>query len=173
MKAKLMLATLLLCIFSASAQKIAKNEVDKFTGNSIIETKHEYLFHHNFAGLGYDYAFLFSIRKVNHDSYTMPCRILLRNIEKYDTDSCIIFLLENGNTIKLYTLYTGIGADKFAQGYYFDTVLNMTDEDVAQLKASKITDIRIDYFGGHYDYAIKGKNQDMVIRMIKLIGGSE
>ena len=41
----------------AIAQKITKNETDKFTGNAIVETKSEYLFRHNFMATGYDYAF--------------------------------------------------------------------------------------------------------------------
>ena len=131
------------------------------------ETSTETLYSVNFMASGYIYQFEFCIKRVEN-TYVMPANILLRDIEKYDEDSGVIFLLDNNETISLKTLFTGIGATRFANGYYFSTCFNLSNEVVDKLKNHRITDVRILYMGGHYDREIKKNKQDLVMRMLKL-----
>lgn len=150
------------------AQKIKKSEVDKFTKTKIVETSLESLYSVNFMASGYQYKFDFCIRKTG-DSYVMPANILLRDIEKYDESSGVTFLLDNDDTVILKTSYTGIGATKFANGYYFETAFPINDDDVQKLKEHKITNVRINYMGGHYDRELKANKQELVMKCLQLV----
>ena len=149
------------------AQKLRINEVDKFTKSVKQETTKETLYSVNFMASGYINRFEFAIRKVG-DKWLMPANILLQHIEKYDEDSGITLLLDGGETISLTTMYTGIGAEKFGNGYQFDTCFQLTSDDVAKLKEKKVTDIRVRYMGGHYDRVVKDKKQTLIQRMLAL-----
>ena len=166
---KKILFSLLLAVITVgvNAQKIKYKEVDKFTKQMKAETSTETLYSVNFMASGYIYQFEFCIKKVE-DTYAMPANILLRDIEKYDEDSGVVFLLDNNETITLKTMFTGIGATSFAKGYYFSTCFNLPNDVVKKLKNHKITDVRILYMGGHYDREIKKNKQDLVMRMLKL-----
>lgn len=150
------------------AQKIKKSEVDKFTKTKLVETSLETLYSVNFMGTGLIYRFEFCIRK-SGDSYVMPANILMKEIEKYDENSGVTFLLDNDDTVVLKTNYTGIGGEKFAMGYYFDTSFSISDADVQKLREHKITNVRVSYLGGHYDRELKSKKQELVMKCIQLV----
>lgn len=156
-------------LVSASfAQKIKKSEVDKFSKTRIIETSMESLYSVNFMASGFIYKFDFCIRKAG-DSYVMPANILLKEIEKYDEDSGVTFLLDNDDTVVLKTNFTGIGGEKFGNGYFFETSFNISDVDVQKLREHKITNVRVSYLGGHYDRELKSKKQELVMKCIQLV----
>ena len=150
------------------AQKIEKKEVDKFTKMQVIETSSESLYSVNFLASGYIYKFDFQIRK-SGDTYSMPANILLKEIEKYDENSGVIFLLDNDETVELKSNFTGIGSKKFGNGYFFETSFTLSNDDVIKLKEHKITNVRIIYMGGHYDRELKSKKQDLVMKCLQLI----
>ena len=116
---------------------------------------------------GYTHKFDFAIRKVN-DSYAIVANILMNDIVKYTGDDGVIFLLENNEKVSLKTTYTGVGSDAFANGYYFSTVFNVSAEDIALLKKYKITDVRVTYFGGHYDKTISENKRNLMQKMLRL-----
>ena len=99
----------------------------------------------------------------------MPANILLRDIEKYDENSGVTFLLDNDDTVVLKTNYTGVGAEKFGNGYFFNTTFDINDSDVQKLREHKITNVRISYLGGHYDRELKSKKQELVMKCIQLV----
>lgn len=150
------------------SQKISKKEVDKFTKQITIETSIESLYSVNFMASGFIYKFDFQIRKVG-DIYSMPANILLKEIEKYDENSGVTFLLDNDETVDLLTNYTGIGAKKFGNGYFFETSFTLNSEVVDKLKKHKITNVRIKYMDGHYDRELKSKKQELVMKCLKLV----
>ena len=168
MKKILLLIALTFVTSVSFAQKIKKKEVDKFTKNLTIETSKESLYSVNFMASGFIYKFDFCIRKVG-DSYAMPANILLRDIEKYDEKSGVTFLLDNDDTVELITNYTGIGATKFGQGYFFETSFSLSNDDVNKLKEHKITNVRVNYMGGHYDRELKSKKQELVMKCLELV----
>lgn len=150
------------------AQKIAKKEIDKFNKLETVETSTESLYSVNFMASGFIYKFDFQIRKEGN-TYAMPARILLKDIEKYDEQSGVTFLLDNDDTVELTTNYTGIGATRFGNGYFFDTSFSLTDDIVKKLKEHKITNVRVRYLGGHYDRELKSKKQELVMKCLQLI----
>lgn len=150
------------------AQKIKKNEVDKFTKEQTIETSIESLYSVNFLASGFIYKFDFQIRKVG-DVYSMPANILLKEIEKYDENSGVTFLLDNDDTVELTTNFTGVGATKYGNGYFFETSFTLSSDDVKKLKEHKITNVRIRYLGGHYDRELKSKKQELVMKCLQLV----
>ena len=161
---------LVVCFLATAtyAQKIKKSEVDKFTKTKLVETSVESLYSVNFMASGFIYKFDFCIRKAG-DSYIMPANILLRDIEKYDENSGVTFLLDNDDTVVLKTNYTGVGAEKFGNGYFFNTTFDINDSDVQKLREHKITNVRISYLGGHYDRELKSKKQELVMKCIQLV----
>ncbi len=161
---------LVVCFLATAsyAQKIKKSEVDKFTKTKLVETSVESLYSVNFMASGFIYKFDFCIRK-SGDSYVMPANILLRDIEKYDENSGVTFLLDNDDTVVLKTNFTGVGAEKFGNGYFFNTSFDLNDSDVQKLREHKITNVRVSYLGGHYDRELKSKKQELVMKCIQLV----
>lgn len=167
MKKAILSMLLAIVTMGASAQKIKEKTVDKFTQIEKTETSTETLYSVNFMASGYIYQFEFSIRKIG-SKYEMPANILLQDMEKYDENSGVMFLLDNNENIFLKTGYTGIGTRPFGKGYYFSTCFSLTDDDIDKLKQHKITDVRILYMGGHYDRELKKNKQDLIMRMLNL-----
>lgn len=161
----------LLFVFLISAvsygQKIKKNEIDKFTKSAIIETSIETLYSVNFMGKGWCNKFEFCIRRTN-ETYSMPANILMNEIVKYTENDGVTLLLDNDETIILTTNYTGIGGDAFAQGYWFNTVFSLTNEDVEKLKTNKVVAIRVRYLGGSYDRELKKNKQELIMKSLRL-----
>jgi chromosome segregation and condensation protein ScpB len=89
--------------------------------------------------------------------------------QKYDENSGIVLLLDNGEQLFLETLYTGLGSTMYGSGsFIFSTVFELSNEEVEILKVHKITDIRIKYFGGHYDKSLKSNKQVLIMKMLNL-----
>lgn len=151
-----------------NAQKIEFKEVDKFTKDKIVETSMEKLYTKNPMAMGYSNFFSCAIRKVD-DDYSMPATILMDDIVKYDENSGVTFLFSNDETVTLRTNYTGIGGEKFGQGYLFNTSFSLSKLDVNLLKHNNIVSVRISYMGGHFDYDIKSKKQGIVAKMFELV----
>lgn len=167
MKKNLLLIAFCLISTLLSAQKIKKNEIDKFTKSEIIETSSETLFTQTKAREYF--KFEFNIKKTN-EKYTLGANIYLGTIEKYDENSGVSLLLDNGEQLYLETLYTGLGSTMYSSGsFIFSTVFELSNEEVEMLKAHKITDIRIKYLGGHYDRSLKSKKQELIMKMLNLV----
>lgn len=168
MKRILLVAMLLTFALSGIfAQKIKTKEIDKFTKSEIIETSLETLFQVNY-GSGWTHRFNITLRRVN-GSFVMPTYILLPDMVKYTEGDGVILLLDNGETLFLETLYTGISSRNSTNtGYGFSTVFELSQEEIELLKHNKVTDIRVRYFGGSYDKEIKNKKQTLIIDMLRL-----
>ena len=154
-------------------QKITKLEVDKFTKQTIIETSSEKIADFNkWKSLLPDPSeVLVSIRNVD-GVWRMPASIRLDEVQKYTEDDGITLLLENDSTIILTTLYTGVGAESVGLSnsrHAFDTVFELTDEDVENLRKYKITAVRVNFLGGHKDFECNKSKAEKVMKMIKLI----
>lgn len=154
------------------AQKIKTKEVDKFTKSEVIETSTERLYSKNLMGTGFCNIFQCSIRKVD-GIYSMPAGILMNDVVKYDENSNIILLLSNNETITLQTAYTGVGAERFANGYWFYTSFILTQSDVEKLKTYEVESIRINYLGGYFDRDLKKNKKNTISEMLKLVDSEE
>ena len=170
---KLILAILLLLPAMAWGQKIIKNETDKFTKQTIIETSLEKIADYNkWKSLFPDPSeVLVSIRNVNKE-WVMPASIRLDEIQKFTENDGLTILLENDSTIILQTLYTGIGAEDvgFSNSKHgFDTVFELSQSDVENLRKYKIKAVRVRYLGGSKDFECNKSKGEKIQKMINLI----
>lgn len=170
---KLIAIVMMLLPMLVWGQKITKLGVDKFTKQTIIETSSEKIADFNkWKSLVPDLSeVLVSIRNVD-GVWRMPASIRLDEVQKYTEDDGITLLLENDSTIILTTLYTGVGAGSVGLSisrHAFDTVFELTDEDVENLRKYKITAVRVNFLGGHKDFECNKTKAEKVMKMIKLI----
>lgn len=165
---------MLLMPMLAMGQKIEKNEIDKFTKQHIIETKREKIVHHK--GMFLDKTIQCSIRKVNED-YRLTALIGLDEIERYEENSGLTLLFDNGEIVFLPTLYTGIGSEPLIGAiggeipgiYVFSTVFELSPSTIDLIRNNKITDIRISVVGKLIDCEVPKKNQDKLQKMLLLV----
>ena len=156
--------------FIALGQKIITDEVDAFTKAHILETSMKKIAQkRGIMGRLTDHIEL-SVRSIDGD-ITMPCNIFKEPMVKYDEESGIILLFENGAIANLKTIYTGIGGESIGMwgNNWFKTVLTVDSKDLDNLCHQKITAVRLLYFGGHQDFKIKGKESEMIINMMQLV----
>ncbi len=164
----LLLVFAMLSSTSVFAQKISTKEVDKFTGVETWETSSETMYSGYFVGYLTN-QFKFRIRRVGDNTYSMPAKLMLQNIFKFTEDSNVTLLLENKETVKLETIYMGVAkVTANYKAYEFNTVFQITESDVEKLKNYDVTDIRISYFGGHYDRELKKNKRGLIKNMFKL-----
>lgn len=168
MKKIWILSFMMFVTFSLFAQKIKKNEIDRFTNTKVIETSTERLYSKTFMLSGFSDILECCVRKTG-DSYTMPTNILTPDVVKFTENDGIIILLDNKETVILKTSYTGISGQPWAKGYWFETCFELTPDQIEILKNNKVVAIRVSYLGGYYDYDVKGKNQSKISKMIKLV----
>lgn len=154
---------------SINAQSIATNELDKFTKTHKIETSIERLVDKRIMGNTL-YAVRVKIAKLD-STYYMQSLISLPKMVTYDKNSGLILLLNNNETIRLYTLYTGIGAQQipFLGNYNFETNFILSKDDVEKLKNNEVTDVRIVYLGGYYDYKVLKNRKDILQKLLELV----
>lgn len=156
--------------FLAIGQKIITDEVDAFTKAHLLETSMEKIAQkRDFMG-DITARIELSVRSVNGE-ITIPCNISKTPMIKYDEESGIVFLFENGAIAFLKTMYTGIGSESKSMwgNNWFKTVLTVNSQDLDNLCHQKITAIRLQYFGGHQDFKIKGKESELIIKMMRLV----
>ena len=163
---KLLLLIVIAFGTNSFAQTITKKGIDKFTKAEIIETSQVSLYSETY-GTGWVYKLELFFRRTD-GAFSMPARILMKDIVKYTEDDGIMFLLDNDETVTLKTLYTGVGGEAEFKGYVFSTSFLLTDDNVEMLKNHKVVAVRINYMGGHYDKDLKGKKQELIMRSLKL-----
>lgn len=167
-KSLLLLLLLSVCeLLTAQRIKVSK-EYDKFTKQEVVETSMENLYTKHFMGLGASNMFSCAIRKVD-GNWVMVAKILMHDIVKYDENSGVIFLLSNDEIVELKSLYTGVGGKRLLYGYLFETVYQLSSDDIDKLKNADILSVRITFLGGSYDCDLTKKRQKIVAKMLKIV----
>ena len=172
---KLTLAMLLLFPMVTMAQRIEKNEIDKFTKQHVVETSQEELIKRNKWKNRWERV-LVALRNVNGE-WVLPAFIELGEIEKYDENSTMSWLLDNGEVVILKSFYTGIGSEDCPIGigginhnvHGFTTVFNLSDADIEMLRKHTISDVRVSPLGKNYDFVVGKDDSDLIMRMIKVV----
>ena len=148
-----------------SAQKIKTDKYDKFAKSRVIQTKTERLHKnpfpkHNLVDM--------SVR-LTGDNWSFPTLLTFDSKEKLIEGNGITLLLDNGDTVKFNTEYTGI-TEKSSIVYKFNTVLMLDDSvDIEKLKNHSVTDIRVSTMSSHYDIEVGEKKEDLLKDMINLV----
>lgn len=168
MKKFFWLMLLVVFVGTVNAQKIIVNEIDKFTKEEVIQTSFKDLYTRYLLGMQVSDSFSCSLKK-SGDTYVMFAKIMTRGIVKYDEDSGIIFLLANGESVRLKTSYTGIASTRIASGYLFETAFILTESDVEKLRSNNVVATRLIYMGEYFDRDLKSEKQKVIAKMFKLI----
>jgi hypothetical protein len=171
LKMKKIVFLLMVSMLSAPiyAQRIKKNEIDKFTGAELIQTSNETLYTKQLViAANVTNMFSFCIRRVNGE-YCMPATIVMDDVVKYTEEDGVHFLLDNGEIVALKTNYTGIGGERYGNmGYSFSTSFDLQESDVEKLKNNKVITVRVTYLGGHFDRNLKSNKQQLIAKSLKL-----
>lgn len=165
-----MLLVILSSCLSGLAQKITTNEVDAFTKAHKVETSMEKIAQkREFMG---EITARIELAVRNVDGIvTIPCNISKTPIVKYDEKSGLTLLFENGDTAILPTMYTGVGSESKAMwgDHWFKTVLNVNEKDLENLRNQKVKAIRLSYFGSYQDFELKGKESELIMKMMRMV----
>lgn len=153
----------LITFFPVHAQKIKKHEIDKFTKEEFIQTSSSKIV--NKTGLMRPHKFECYIER-HGNTITMPASMQFdRESVAIDANSGVMLLLDNDETVRLFTAFTG-EPNRFNE---FSTCFNLTEEDINKLLNHKVVSIRMIYVGGHYDADVNEKNQQAISNMISLV----
>lgn len=168
---KILLIMFTLITISASAQKISRDEYDKFTKNRNIETSYLTMYK-KMTLISTEHGVNLALRKYGN-SYVLLADI--KNIEpiRFVKGNGMIFLFDNDSTIELNGNYTGTATKSeigsAVNAYSFTTSYDLSEQDVEMFKNHKITGIRTTYAAGSFDGEIKSKNQQNVQKMFATI----
>lgn len=174
-KLLLLLLVALSCGVSINAQKIKKNEVDKFTKKQIIETSFEKIANDKNAMnkmLGADsggihknvwIAFL-----QNGETSFLRLKWSCNSVLALSDDSDIIFLDSDGNTYTFdNTSFTISGKGEAATGFVGSAIYGLdiyATGNISALKGKLITDMRIQTTDGYIDFKIDKKSSDKITK---------
>lgn len=130
-----------------SAQKLEKNEIDKFTKKSIKATSWEPLI--GKGGMSALYT-NFRIRKIDEKVWFELKMMMNNEIYSILENDQIIFLFENESTLTLHNNEStvackGCGAPGFvgSEGFGTHTIYKLTKEDIETFRMNKLIGVRI------------------------------
>lgn len=180
MKKNTILIFLVLTSFMTThAQKIKKNEVDKFTKESIIETSFEKIVSDNNAmnkmmgsssGLLHKNIWVAFLKK--GDSEYLRLKWSCNDIVALSDDSDIIFLDSDGNTYTFNnTGFTLSGAGEAATGFVGSAIYGLNIYaigDLSEMKNKTMTDLRIHTTDGYIDFKINKKGAEKLLKTYNL-----
>lgn len=169
----LMLIALMNLTSISFAQKLEKNEVDKFTKKSIKTTSWEKLI--GKGGMSSLYT-NFRLRKIDETIWFELKMMMNNKIYSILENDKIIFLFDNEETITLYSNEStvackGCGAPGFvgSEGYGTHTYYRLSHEAIDLFKKNTIKSVRI-YNSESYVEGDTEKANSSLLRCLELIG---
>jgi len=171
MKKCLLMALLAILCLSVKAQKIFRTDIDKFTGDTTVETKFEVLY----SKLG-----LSNTRRVNAAILkTKDYWYLKLEIIEYGTGLFMVkegmkchIKFSNNEILSLSCPETIIGKNYYST--YADSIdafvyYHIEDEDVEKIKNNNIAIVRVETTNRIYDYEIEKKKSDIIKNQLNLV----
>ena len=155
---------------AAFAQSIEKNEVDEFTGASVIRTSWE-----RFTPLNKVYTYV-SFSKLD-DIYVFRLKVTLQKVFAVAEGEKVMFILEDGSVYKLHNLEhiissTGGGAiglgGSGAQGVSL-SLISEDDPAFEKLKTELTKKIRVYTTDGYLEAEVNSKQAELLRNTIRLI----
>lgn len=163
--------------FIVSAQKIKSNGIDPFTNKIAIETSQEGLLNRNKFKNQWNEVKV-SLR-YEDGVWSLPASVLMDKTQHFNPDCKLILRLDNGRVVTLNATTTGeaMNSERGALGVatqirvapFETTYVGLTDEDIEDMRQYPVTNMRVTSEMTNFDYEIKGKSSDLLIRMIELI----
>ena len=170
---KIILLFMMLAGLTMSAQKCkyAKNEVDKFTNKTIVETKEDAFV---ISGMGLGFSVGYSLYKSDNNKYLKLRLTDSGSLFAIREGNEIMFKLENGNVINLKFIESQIADSSYNSGlkatfHKIITLVPITNEEIDQFKNNKLTDIRIYTTDGYVDKEVKEKRAKIFQELLKCI----
>lgn len=177
---KILTILLFLVPISIYAQKIKSNGVDPFTNKIAIETSEESLLAKNKFKNQWNEVKV-SLR-YDDGAWSIPASVLMDKTQQFNPECLLVLRLSNGRIISLHATTTGeaMNSERGALGVATQTRVapfitkyeGLTDEDIDAMEQYPITNIRVTSEMTNFDYEIKGKNSELLMRMINLINSS-
>jgi hypothetical protein len=172
---RILLIALAMISISASAQRISRDEFDRFTKNRVIETSYTTMYK-KMTLISTEHGINLALRKYG-ESYVLLADIKNINPIKFVEGNGIIFLLDNDSTIELKGNYKGIATKSeigsAVNAYSFTTSFDLNRDEVNTLRTHKIVGIRTSYAAGIFDGNIKKQNQSNLQLLFKMIDDRE
>lgn len=161
----LFLAILSIC-GSAYSQKIVKNEKDAFTGSHVIETSYVTI----------SDGFTCSIRSVNGTRILMVSFNGGDEIYTMEKDAQFMFKLQNDSIITLANLEDAVGeyrslniGNSHISHFLLKTKYELSEEQINELQANKITNVRFYTTAGYIERKVSEKNAKKLLKLFALI----
>lgn len=162
------LITLSLFFFiqQVNAQKLSRNEVDKFTKISVKETSWEAL------SRPFTRVLMQRVKSMDGNIY-IEFSITYSSIFRVDLDDEVIFLLTSGKTVPVKCVRGGIPSytySKYGSHYNLHALYKLTEANINDLLSEKVTDVRLG-MGNEFDTFdhIKEKNAEKLQKALILI----
>lgn len=161
--------SLLSVVFTLSAQKLVKDEVDEFTGNKVRKTSYEKLV--------YPSKQMYVHMLFVDGQYVLGMKSMLGGVYSIGSDDLLYLKLGNNEVVKLTPMESTVAckgcgspsAISAANVYGTFVQYKLSDEDVKLLESSPIVKVRCTYSKGMAEAEVKGKRQTVVQDLIKLI----
>lgn len=170
---KITLAIILFTSFSSFSQKCkyVKNEVDKFTNKTILETKLDAL---GVSGMGMGFTSGYSFYKSNNDRFIKFVFTTTGSVFAISKGEGVMFKLENGDVVTLHFLESVVSDVSYISGLNtsakkITTLVPLSDLEVEKLNKSLITDIRVYTTDGYIDDEVKKKRAVKFQELLKCI----
>jgi hypothetical protein len=155
--------------FKSSGQKLEVNKTDDFTKKLVKQTSWESLASTIIVNAHYCFS-------LTGDVETFNLKLMMDKVFFINQDQQIIFKMDNGDIITLtnnaYSITcTGCGAVGFAGSAAegLEVSYHLDNDQIAKLKAGKITEVRIFTTTESFDVDIKGKNATKVQASLNLL----
>lgn len=161
----LFLAILSIC-GSAYSQKVVKNEKDAFTGSHVTETSYVTI----------SDGFTCSIRSVNGTRILMVSFNGGDEIYTMEKDAQLMFKLQNDSIITLANLEDAVGeyrslniGNSHISHFLLKTKYYLSEEQINELQANKITNVRFYTTDGYIERKVSEKNAKKLLKLFALI----
>lgn len=164
---KLILSLLPLLFVSTNltAQKIAKNEVDKFTGDKIIQSSIESMWMGSLSNPG-DLRVWWSV--ING----IPSMSVIASREDVCSvnDKCKLYIIfSDGDKVVLNCAVNNMAKPKSLQLYHQYAVYGLAVQDIKKLQSKVMTDFRMEFTSSNLEGKIGTKRAQKVREMFKLL----
>lgn len=154
------------CYLSACAQKLERNEQDKYTKSDIKET--------SWFKLKTKFTQVLACRakKINETRY-LELSISMHEVFRYDEGDIAYLLLENGTTVEIKCIRGGVADynyDKYATYWNGKYLFALTDSDFDNLKTNKLIGVRVNLGESYLTFeGIRGVNVERLQKALTLI----
>lgn len=170
---KIILLFMMLAGLTMNAQKCkyAKNEVDKFTNKTILETKTDAF---GISGIGMGFSSSYSLYKSDDNKYIKFMFTTTGSVFAISKGEGVMLKLQNGDVVTLDFLESVVSDISHNTAMKssvkkITTLVPITDQNIEKFNNSLVTDIRVYTTDGYVDDEVKEKRAKIFQELLKCI----